>query len=382
LRSGLFWDVPRRRSWRNALVLASIATGLSPAARAQPSARVATTAEALVAAPVFFQGKHIAVRRATVDHAGVTELAQTAKPVAVFWREQPSRSADVEIRGEFWDLGRLQKDDARLAGIDFGPLLQATTRGEWPPRDRVFVILDASTADSPLPDEPSVRALALAPDRYDGKSVTVVGRFRGANLFGDLPVPVAKGRWDFVIQSADGAMWVTGMRPRGKGFNLDPTARADTGHWLQITGVLRNGEPLPWIEATSLSEATAPAEPVVEVPAPPIRQPGPTVVFSAPVEGDTDVDRTAPVRIQFSRDMDPKSFQNQIHVSYVGGQGAPTPPTFTFRYDDGTRALEIKFSAPLAPLRQVKVDLLTGIASAGDHQPLAAWSLTFTTGAL
>ena len=371
--------MPRRRSWRNALLVAA-ATLAAAGAAPQPSARVATTAEALVSEPVFFQGKQIAVRRATVENAGVTELAQTAKPVAVYWREQPSHGADVEIRGEFWDLGRLQRDDARLAGIDLGPLLQATTRGEWPPRDRVFVIVNATTAESPLPQEPSVRTLALAPDHYDGKNVTVVGRFRGTNLFGDLPVPVAKGRWDFVIQSADGAIWVTGMRPRGKGFDLDPGARVDTGHWLQVTGVVHNGEPLPWIEASALAEASAPTETVVEVPAPVIREPGPTVVFSAPVEADTDVDRGAPVRIQFSRDMDPKSFGNQVRVSYVGGQGAAAAPPFTIRYDEGTRALEIKFSEPLDPFRQVKVELLNGIVSAGDKQPLAAWSLTFTTG--
>lgn len=369
------------RKLRHPCRLACVAIVLTAASfsRAQTAARVATTAEALVAEPVFFEGKPIAVRRTTAEIRGVTALAQTAKPVAVFWREAPSRSADVEVRGEFWDLGRLQKTDARLTGLNLDPLLQATTQGEWPPRDRVFVILNASTADSPLPDDPSVRALALAPGHYDGKSVTVVGRFRGANLFGDLPVPVAKGRWDFVIQSADGAIWVTGMRPRGNGFNLDPSARLDTGHWLRITGIVRNGEPLPWIEATAISPAAAPTEAVAEVAVPVIREPAPTVVFSAPVEADTDVERAAPVRIQFSRDMDPKSFQNQIRVSYVGGQAPSAPPAFTFRYDQGTRALEIKFNAPLEPFRQVKVELLNGIVSARDNQPIAPWALTFTT---
>jgi hypothetical protein len=372
--------VPPRRNWRNALLGVSLALACSADASGQTSPRVATTAEALVAAPVFFQGKHVAVRRATVQNAGVTELADTAKPVAVFWREQPSSASDVEVRGEFWDLGRLPKDDPRLTGVDLAPLLQATNRGEWPPRDRVFVILNATTVESPLPSDPSVRTLALAPEHYDGKSVTVVGRFRGANLFGDLPVPVSKGRWDFVIESADGAIWVTGMRPRGKNFNLDPTARLDTGHWLQVTGIVRNGEPLPWIEATALAEAAAPTEAVVEVPAPVIREPPPVVVFSAPVQADTDVVRNAPIRIQFSRDMDPKSFENQIRVAYVGGQGAAAPPPFTFKYDEGTRALEIKFNVPLDPFRQVKVDLLNGIVSAGDNQPIAQWSLTYTTG--
>ncbi|HTI36580.1 MAG TPA: Ig-like domain-containing protein [Vicinamibacterales bacterium] len=368
----------RRSVSASSLAIAAIL--VFAAADAQLPARVATTAQALVANPVFYQGKHVAVRHSTAETAGVTELAGTVKPVAVYWRQQPSGGADVEIRGEFWDLGRLQRDDGRLAGVDLGPLLQSTTRGEWPSRDRVFVILGATTVDSPLPQEPSVRALAIAPEHYDGKSVTVVGRFRGTNLFGDLPVPVSKSQWDFVIQSADAAIWVTGMRPRGKGFNLDPGARLDTGHWLQVTGVLRNGDPLPWIEATAVAEASAPAEAVVEVPAPVIREPAPVVIFSAPVEADTDVARTAPVRIQFSRDMDPKSFQNQIRVSYLGGQGTAAPPSFTVHYDDASRGVEIKFSTPLDRFRQVKIELMSGIVSAGDQQPLAPWSLTFTTG--
>ena len=372
--------MPRKRSWRNA-VLGAGAVLAAWSAAAQQGGRVATTAEALVTSPVFYQGKHVAVRRETVENAGVTELARTAKPVAIYWREQPSGSADVEVRGEFWDLGRLQKDDARLAGVDLAPLLRATTNNEWPGRDHVFVILGASTADSPLPQEPSVRALALAPDHYDGKSVTILGRFRGANLFGDLPVPVAKSKWDFVIQSADAAIWVAGLRPRGKNFNLDPGARVDTGHWLQITGIVRNGDPLPWIEATAIAEGSAPtAEAVVEVPAPVVRQPSPSVVFSAPVEADTDVPRTGHVRVQFSRDMDPKSFAGQVKVSYVGGQGAATAPPFAVKYDEGTHAIEISFSAPLDPFRQVKLELLGGIVSAGDNQPLPPWSLTFTTG--
>ena len=59
---------------------------------------------------------------------------------------------------------------------------------------------------------------------------------------------------------------------------------------------------------------------------------------------------------------------------------APTVPPFTVRYVEGNRALEIKLAAPLDRFRQVKVDLLEGILSNIDNQPLAPYSLTFTTG--
>jgi hypothetical protein len=349
------------------------------------SSRLASTPEALVASPVFFHGKQIVVRRDVEPAGALMRLAGTSKPVFVFWRDSPSAPRNGEVRGEFWDVGRLERTDSRFSSINFQPILEAASNGQWPARDQVFVILGASAVDSPLPAEPSIRSLALAPDHYIGKGVTVVGRFRGANLFADLPQSAGtKGRWDFVLQSADAAIWVSGIRPRGKGFDLDINARQDTGHWLQVTGTLRRDGPLPWIDATSIASATAPTETAIEVALPPpTPEPVPAVVFSTPTPGETDVDRAAPVRIQFSRDMEARSFPGHVRVTYVGtpAAGAPaTPPAATVRYGEGNRSLEIKLAAPLDRYRQVKVELLEGITSALDNQPLAAYSLTFTTG--
>ena len=111
--------------------------------------------------------------------------------------------------------------------------------------------------------------------------------------------------------------------------------------------------------------------------------PPPSVIFSTPIAGEDDVLPTSGVRIQFSRDMDPKTFRDKIRLSYGGPapQGAAAaPPTFTFRYNEGNRALEIKLSAPLDRFRTVKVELLEGILSNLDNQPLAPYTLTFTTG--
>jgi hypothetical protein len=351
---------------------------------AQPTTRVAATTEALVAAPVFFHGKQIAVRH-DVEAAGqLWRLTATAKPVFVFWRGSPEVKSDAEVRGEFWDIGRLERNDARFANVNLQAVLDLTSNGSWPARDQVFVITNASMIESPLPAEPTIRALALAPEKYVGKGVTVTGRFRGANLFADLPSAAGtKGRWDFVLQSADAAIWVTGVRPRGKGFDLDINARMDAGRWLQIAGTLRREGALPFVEATSVAEGKAPNETAVEVvlPPPPPQQP-PAVVFSAPTADETDAERAFPIRIQFSRDMDPKSFVNHIRVSYVGAApgGAPAIPQMTVRYIEGNRALEIKPAAPLDRFRTVKVELLDGIVSNIDNMPLAPWSMTFTTG--
>ena len=352
---------------------------------AQTAARLATTAEALVAAPVFFHGKQIVLRRDVEQAGALMKVAGTAKPIFVFWRDSPSAPRNSEVRGDFWDVGRLERTDSRFSTINFQPILDAASGGQWPAREQVFLILGATTVESPLPAEPSIRALALAPDQYVGKGVTVTGRFRGANLFADLPQGAGtKGRWDFVLQSADSAIWVTGVRPRGRGFDLDVNSRADTGRWLQVAGTVRRTGALAWIEANSITEASAPTETTVEVALPPPPPPPPPdVVFSVPAAGETDVDRAAPIRIQFSRDMDGRSFRDHVRVSYVGpapAGAAATPPPFTARYVEGNRALEIKPSAPLERYRAVKVELLEGIVSNVDNQPLAPASLTFTTG--
>ena len=368
-------------------ILASLSasSSFSPALGAQPSgSRVATTVEALAAAPVFFHGKQIVVR-AEVEAAGqLTRLASAPRPTFVFWRETPTVVANSEIRGEFWDIGRLERTDPRFSSIDFQPILEAASNGQWPARDQVFVILGATAAESPLPANPTIRALALAPDSYVGKGVTVTGRFRGANLLADLPMGAGtKGRWDFVLQAADAAIWVTGIRPRGHGFDLDINSRLDTGRWLEVAGTVRRSGPLAYLEATSLQEAKPPTETPIEVTIP--RRPPdppPKVVFSAPTAGETDAERAEPIRIQFSRDMDPKSFAGHVRLAYAGPApaGAPPMPSFTIHYTEGVRALEITLSAPLDRYRAVKVDLLDGITSAIDNQPLAPWSLTFTTG--
>lgn len=351
---------------------------------AQVPSRIATTVEALAAAPVFFHGKQIVVRRSVIEQEGLWRLADTSKPIFVFWKDHPSLAAESEIRGEFWDVGRLERDDARFSGVDFNRVIEAGWHGSWPPRDHLFVLLGATAVESPLPSDPTLRAVAIAPERYADRSITVVGRFRGANLYGDLAQPVGKSRWDFVLQSADGALWVTGLRPRGKGFDLDTHARVDTGRWLQVTGTLRRDGALTWIEATSIATATAPTETSIDITVPPApRQIAPTVVFTAPISGEVDAERASPVRIQFSRDMEARTFRDRVRVAYTGAappRAPATPPAFTFQYNDGTRSLEIRFNTPLDRFRSVKIDLLEGIASAVDNQPLVPWSLTFTTG--
>lgn len=381
--------------------VAAAAALVAAAAAAQPQTRVAATLSALRAAPVFYHGKPIAVLGSIVESRDLFRLEPMSaaapaaapaatvdiadRPVFLYWRERPTRTSG-EIRGEFWDLGRLTEGDTRFSSYDFRPLLEAATQGRWPGRDQIFVILGASVTEAVLPDSPSLRAIVLAPEKYENRGVALSGRFRGRNLYADIASPLqTPGKWDFVMQSADGSIWVTGLRPKGRDFELDPGARLDTRRWVQVTGTVRRELSRVWIEGREIALSSAPDETplTVDVPVTP-PEPAPAVVFSAPVADEVDVEPRVIVRVQFSRDMDARSFKDQIRVSYVakdaaGKPAAAPPPTWAFTYNVGNRGIELKFARPLEPFHTVRVELLAGI-KAIDGQPLPPWALTFTTG--
>jgi hypothetical protein len=356
----------------------------APQARGQAPTLKSTTLDALGRYPVYFHGQQVRVQGdVTTDPAsGTTWLTAGPYRVLLHGADAPRGAAGrLQVTGRFWDIGRLQPDDSRLSGSDFGAIARAVLGREWPGPGELLAVLVETTGPPEAPVEPTVRAVALDPAHYEGKRVTLVGRFRGANLYGDLPAAPGKGRWDFVLQTADAAVWVTGLRPRGRGFDLNPQARVDTGRWLRVSGIVRHADGLVWLEGQTIELADAPTSPVDEaarVPAPPARPPA--VIFSAPVPDDTDVAPGTDVRIQFSRDMDPASFEGRVRVSYVGVGDTPAPPAFTLAYRPGPRVLEIRFAAPLERFRTVRVELLEGIVAA-DGLPLAPWTLTFTVGA-
>jgi Bacterial Ig-like domain len=350
------------------------------AAVAQAPDRIATTADALVANPLFFHGKRIVVRHAVRQTERLAELDATVKPVYIFWRERPSGS-EGEIRGEFWDLGRMEEGDSRFSSYDFRPVVEAANNGRWPARDQVFVILGATFIPGPPPTTPTVRAIVLTPEQFDNRTVTLTGRFKGRNLFGDLPQGVAKSKWDFVLQSADAAIWITGLRPKGKDFELDPGARMDTGRWLEITGTVHREGVSLWVAGDSIKLAAAPADAPVEVAAPVIpAEAPPSVIFSAPLADETDFPVAGRIRIQFSRDMKGATFENRVRTRYSGPNApAVAPPASTATYNDGTRSLEIKFKEPLERFQTITIQLDEGI-TAIDGQPLKPWMLRFSTG--
>jgi hypothetical protein len=341
--------------------------------------RRATNAAALAAHPAFFHLRPVvAVGELKLLDTGELRLTTDGVSVRVVYQGSAPDGL-AEVRGEFWDLGKFNADDPRLVSYDLRRTFGIDPEAAWPRAGQVTALIASTVTAATAPSAPTIRNIVLHPSRYLDQKVTVVGQFGGRNLLGDLPDAPAQSRWDFVLRSADAAIWVTNLRPRGKDFELALDARIDTGRWLEVSGTLQQGRGLQWLngEEGSIKITQAPREvteqPVIRVPA----APPPEVVFSAPTTDETDVLPTSTVRIQFSRDMDPSTFRNHIRVHYANAPAADI--AFTTNYMPGTRVLEIKFAAPLGRFNRVQVELQDGIIGT-DKQPLAPWTLTFQTG--
>jgi hypothetical protein len=358
------------------LVAALLAVLASGGVHAQTSARRLTTVEAIRQFPGYYHLQNVLVRGELVEDGARITLRADDREMRVVLKDVSSRSGPVEVRGQSIDIGRLEPGDPRVSG-----LVQGLDADHWPKPGEELLLLATAVADAPPETTASIRALTLEPWKFDGQSVTVTGNFRGRNLFGDLPDAPGKSRYDFVLRGAEGAIWVTGMRARGKGFDLDVDRRIDTDKWLQVTGTVSRGRGLVMLAATQLAQAKPPDTPgpTEEAVAPALPPQPAEVVFSSPTPDEADVPITTTIRIQFSRGLREPSIAGNVRVSYVATPPSLTSPDFKATYDAANRAIELKFAQPLERFRTVKVDVLDGM-KAFDGAPVVPWTLTFSVG--
>lgn len=343
---------------------------------AQGPIRRLTTIEALHQFPSYFHLQQVVLRGEFVERGAELVLRADAFDIRLL---NPDRATGgpVEVRGQLIDVGRLEREDPRVRTYveRRGPL-------EWPQPGTELILNLTGVMEAQIVASPSLRAVALEPWKFEGQTITVVGNFRGRNLFGDLPAAPGRSRHDFVLTGAEGAIWVTGRRPEGEGFDLDVERRLDTNKWLEVTGVLTRCNGLACLDASEIALTEEPQvvtaiEPVPD--APPVPPPPAQVVFSIPTPDQIDVPTTSTVRIQFSKGLRESTIEGRVRVSYAGTDTSGPPLGFSTSYDGGTRALQITFDEPLEPFSTVSVELLEGL-TAFDGAPILPWRLTFSVG--
>jgi hypothetical protein len=373
-------------------LVALVGSSAAPSYAQTTASRRAASPAALVAYPGFYQGQLVVVRGNLVSRDKPVLISPAIeRSIPLLFKGASPGDGPVELRASFWDVGRLQREDPRIVTLGLDRLLPNGLEGEWPrPGEVVALTVTDAMAVKPADGAVTVRQIALDPSGFVGQRVKLVGQFRGRNLYGDVPQGPGLSQWDFVLRAADAAVWVTGIRPRGRGFNLDIGARVDTGTWLEIAGVVREGKGLVWIEGQQVA-LTKPVSETRVVEAPPVPEvgPPPEVIFSDPTEGEFDVPLRAPIRLQFSRDMNPDTFKEHVRWRFTTAGGA-TPAANTpgetgrhpdFKYDRAKRSLEIRLALDdSASYRNVVVELTDGIA-ATDGAMLRPWQLTFSFGA-
>ncbi len=357
------------------LALAVLAPGASSAQTVQ---RRLATIDALRQFPGYFHLQAVLLRGEFDEAAGRFLLRSDTSEMRVQLSDgAAAASGPVEVRAQLIDIGRLEPGDARASSFTEG---RATPDDRWPrPGEELFLQITGVRTVDPGTDT-TIRTVALEPWKFVGQTIRLVGNFRGRNLFGDLPDSPAIGRYDFVLRGAEGAIWVTGLRPRGKGFDLDVDRRVDTNRWLSVTGKVAHERGLVRIEAATLEAAVAPDErPAMADGEGPKAPPEPVeIIFNSPTDGDTDVPAGSPIRIQFSRGLAEGTVAGRFRARYAGAPDAPASDlALRTTYDAATRSVEIRFAQPPEPLRTVRIELLEGLTGF-DGGAIRPWQLTFS----
>jgi hypothetical protein len=98
-----------------------------------------------------------------------------------------------------------------------------------------------------------LEALVRDPLAAAGRSITVEGTFRGANLFEDLPPETRRHPADWVLNDGPFSIWVTGRSPKGDGFSLDLRARSDCRWRLEVKGKVETRARYIYLRAKSVA---------------------------------------------------------------------------------------------------------------------------------
>jgi Bacterial Ig-like domain len=300
----------------------------------------------------------------------------------------------VEIRGIFWDLslmavnqgvrdypGALRQDTGGGMGVSpyfIGVLEVNPVKEEAPTEESSEEPKKTSEfrdPDLPASSEVDLRELMVHPDPYYDQLVSVIGKFRGDNVYGDLPMRTKKTPRDFIIKVADVAIWVTGRTPRGEGFELNPERRRDTGKWLRVIGVPWTEDGVVYLRARKIELVPKPEDPALEpkseeeeVKEVKAEQPPPDIIFSMPLEGEKGVALDTEFRIQFSQDMNRASFDRNVDLLYADDEGEGNPfPGLQISYDPASRSLMVSPGKPLLPGKEVHLIFYQGIRDTDDR---------------
>lgn len=193
-------------------------------------------------------------------------------------------------------------------------------------------------------------------------AVRIIGQFRGANSFGDLPL-AGRREHGWVIKDGAFAVWVIGKPPAGQGFKLESGNRADSQAWLAVTGTVEEIRGTVYLRANKVELVPAPLTGRVEETrvARLISSTPPAIAFVAPVP---DVEEASPEQqfvVRFSKRMKEGSFDGRVLMRYADAPTSPFPAVSVTYYPDRTNSIMVDPGVVLDAGRTVELVLQPGI---------------------
>ena len=122
---------------------------------------------------------------------------------------------------------------------------------------------------------------------------------RAATSTATCPSRTQRTSADWVIKDDLYAVWVTGKKPKGQGWELDAGLKRDTGKWIEVIGKPETIRGVTYIKAVRILLTTPPSATAdVKPPPPPPEKPKkpPVVVFALPLDGDVGGGAGQPLR--------------------------------------------------------------------------------------
>jgi hypothetical protein len=204
--------------------------------------------------------------------------------------------------------------------------------------------------------------------------VRVIGKFRGTNSFGDLPLSSRREGTDWVIKDQVFSIWVTGRPAAGNGFSLSSLSSIDRdSSWVAVTGTVEERKSFVYLRAEKVELSPAPSD-AAKVGAVRLqtgaRNSAPDIIYTDPVQGTEELLLDSQLLLQFTKAMDETSFESHIQLRYAEGPAASFPYLSVRYYPDRNNSVIIDPGSALQRGRTLSCVLLPGIKDI-DGQPLA-----------
>jgi hypothetical protein len=343
---------------------AAAATGRAPSANDSLQQalygipREATVRE-LLDAPADFEGRAVKVRGriARAAERGRFRLETEGGTLAL----DPAATISARVRAQ---APRWVGQDVELVGVF---LLDRSVEDTGAARSFLLRFWQYAAPQAPPPAAASgvprlsLEQLVYSGGKSDGKTVKVVGQFRGSNLRGDLPPATRRGTQDWVLKDDFYAIWITGRTASGDGFALDPLSLADQENWVEVVGRPETRQGITYLNAQRVV-LTDPPEGAAAFSAPAHQAPAsvpPAVVFTLPVNGEDGAPADVRLVVQFNQSMDSASFTGRVRLR-PADVGEPAPE-IKIAYDENKHALVVEPTQPLPPGRELVLELMDGI---------------------